>query len=238
MKRRKILKPSTHIATGFIAGFILAPFWGIVQSIFFFLTSVLVDVDRVIVKKRPPVLYVFHTVEFLAAVKLLDVFIKHDFISAVLTGIFWGAIFHMTLDTIDAIRAGALFNRAYSVIEYLIRTGKYKKFIFSLLIVWIVLTFGFAVTPNLNLDFSLKVIGHVLWFAILTFLLYRVSKALVIAAPVAFLFALLAEGCQKIFIPSRGGSLRDVGIDCIGILITAGVYYVFKIRKNKKKVIS
>lgn len=108
-----------------------------------------------------------------------------------------------------------------------------KKFIF--LIICIGVLFGSAVIPNPNLSFKIKVIGHILGYAILTFSLIvvlksKIRKVLVVAVPIALSCALLTESLQ-IFVPTRGASLRDMGIDSIGILIAVGVYCISKIKK-------
>lgn len=112
-----------------------------------------------------------------------------------------------------------------------------KKFIF--LVICIGVLFGSAVIPNPNLDFKIKVIGHILGYAILTFSLIvvfksKISKVLIVAVPIALFFALSTEGLQ-LLIPTRGGSLRDIGIDSIGILIAVGVWFLIKIRKNRRR---
>lgn len=127
---------------------------------------------------------------------------------------------------------------------------KIKKFAPLFLIIWIGLILGLSSIPNmtsrvpLTRAFGFKMVAHISAYAVLTFLLItgvgflfrlKANKALMWAVFFAFLCALLNEYYQKVFIPTRGGRLRDVGIDGIGILITAGIWAIFKIKKRKKE---
>ncbi len=108
-------------------------------------------------------------------------------------------------------------------------------------LIWAGFIFWLSSLPNLESgleqDFVLRKIAHILEYAVLTFLLFRAfsvqggpaPKILVLAVIFALFYALTDEYHQT-FIFGREGTLRDVVIDSIGILITTGVWYI----KNRK----
>lgn len=125
---------------------------------------------------------------------------------------------------------------------------KIEKFVPLFLVIWIGVIFSFSSIPNITSRVPLtralgfKMAAHISVYAVLTLLFImgaraffqiKASKALIWAVSIAFLCALLNEYYQKVFIPTRGGCLRDVGIDSIGILIAVGAWFVIKIRKKK-----
>lgn len=111
------------------------------------------------------------------------------------------------------------------------------------MIVWMGVIFVFSSIPDLKSglkeDFILRKIAHILEYAILTFLFIRalrrenlsIKKAIIFALIFAVFYALTDEYHQT-FILGRQGTLRDVGIDSIGILIIVLICYI----KNRKKV--
>lgn len=101
-------------------------------------------------------------------------------------------------------------------------------------LVWAGIIFTLSSIPHLESgleqDFLLRKIAHILEYAILTFLLLRVfgfqnNKSIILVAIIAFLYAISDEYHQT-FIFGRKGRLEDVGIDSIGILLTAGLWYI------------
>jgi VanZ family protein len=93
---------------------------------------------------------------------------------------------------------------------------------------------------NLEQDFLLRKIAHVVEFGILTLLLYRAikneghktNKAIIYSFIIALFYAFTDE-FHQLFVRGRHGSLKDVGIDSIGILIfSLACYY-----RNRKKVV-
>lgn len=107
-------------------------------------------------------------------------------------------------------------------------------------IVWAGIIFYFSSIPDLKSgmeqDFILRKIAHILEYAILTFLLFRALarekinfvKTLILAVIIAFLYSLSDEYHQT-FVQGRQGSFKDVGIDSVGILLMAWLWYI----KNK-----
>ena len=120
-----------------------------------------------------------------------------------------------------------------------------KKFLIFWLpaIVWMGVIFTFSSIPDLKTDlkedFILRKIAHILEYAILTFLLIRglrqeklnIRKIIIFSLIFAVFYALTDEYHQT-FILGRQGTLRDVGIDSIGILLVSLVWY-YKIRNKK-----
>jgi VanZ family protein len=96
---------------------------------------------------------------------------------------------------------------------------------------WMGVIFALSAVPSLASpfeplhDFILRKFAHVTEYIILTALLFwalqvhisRNSNALIIAAVTAILYAFSDEWHQT-FVPGREGSLRDVGIDALGII--------------------
>ena len=109
--------------------------------------------------------------------------------------------------------------------------------------VWAVLIFILSSIPNLKTglkeDYILRKIAHMVEFGILTFLLLRAirldksaqgrsasgGKAIIFAVIIALFYALTDEYHQS-FVFGRQCSFKDVGIDSIGILISAGLCYI------------
>ncbi len=71
-------------------------------------------------------------------------------------------------------------------------------------------------------------LGHFLSYALLSFFLAGIfsRRHLFFAPMIAVVFGILMEIVQ-IFIPSRGASVMDIGVDILGILLGLGVYLVF-----------
>jgi VanZ family protein len=109
-------------------------------------------------------------------------------------------------------------------------------------IVWMGVIFTLSAIPNLktNLeqDFLLRKIAHMVEFAILTGLLYRAISAYggPSAGWFAFVFALFyacSDEIHQFFVRGRHCSLKDIGIDAIGILIfSIACYYKNRRIKN------
>lgn len=133
-----------HLIIGGVAAIFLYFHWGLWRALLFWGAAVLIDADhywdylwrnkfadwsgwrmfryyRLIKKHRNARnFYAFsllHTSEALLAVFLLARFWHYDFFMT----IFWGMVFHLLFDTIDLIRRGYPFIRAYSIVEYFIR---------------------------------------------------------------------------------------------------------------------
>ncbi|MCD8151365.1 MAG: VanZ family protein [Clostridiales bacterium] len=77
-------------------------------------------------------------------------------------------------------------------------------------------------------------IAHVVEYFLLTltvllpFSVYGLRKYFPLpAVAVCVLYAALDE-CHQIFVAGRGSSVRDVGIDCIGIAIGLALYYAVR----------
>ncbi|MFH1129121.1 MAG: VanZ family protein [Patescibacteria group bacterium] len=125
--------------------------------------------------------------------------------------------------------------------------NKFLKFWLPV-VVWAGLIFVLSSIPslktNLEQDFLLRKIAHIVEFGILTFLLYRAISAQGLPAGKAggspcraiiysFIFALFyafSDELHQYYVPGRHCSLKDVGIDSVGILIfSLACYY-----KNRK----
>jgi len=101
-------------------------------------------------------------------------------------------------------------------------------------LIWMGVIFYLSSVPNLKsnfapeLDLVLRKIAHVLEYTILTALFWRatreefihlsIKKILIYSFCFSFLYA-LSDEFHQLFITGRQGSLRDVAIDSIGILI-------------------
>lgn len=119
---------------------------------------------------------------------------------------------------------------------------KFLKFWFPVLI-WAGIIFCLSSIPDLKSgveqDFILRKITHILEYAILTFLLFRALvkekisfiKTLILAVIITFLYSVSDEYHQT-FVLGRQGSLKDIGIDSIGILLMAWLWY-YKNRKGR-----
>jgi len=108
-------------------------------------------------------------------------------------------------------------------------------------VIWAGVIFILSSIPNLktNLeqDFLLRKIAHMVEFGILTFLSYRalkqekinINRALIFSFVFALFYAFTDE-FHQLFVRGRHGSLKDVGIDSIGILIFSLACYI----KNRR----
>jgi len=116
---------------------------------------------------------------------------------------------------------------------------KFLKFWLPVLI-WAGIIFFFSSIPDLKSgleqDFLLRKIAHILEFAILSFLLIRALnkeklsiKRIAIYSFIFAIFYALTDEYHQSFVWGRQGSLRDVGIDGIGIFLMAILWYY----KNK-----
>ena len=100
-------------------------------------------------------------------------------------------------------------------------------------IIWAGVIFGFS-NQAINsqtaefswLDFIVKKTAHLSEYAILFWLTWRANKSLKYSLIMGVLFALSDEWHQT-FIPGREGTLRDVGFDTIGMLLSLN-----QIKKN------
>ena len=135
--------PKDHVILGTAASVGLSPWLGI-NSLFFWLASIFIDVDHYIdflwnngfrdfsisgmldyherlgrLWDRPEFLNVeiFHTVEFLGPLYIFSRYTDSKIVEAVLMGF----LFHVVLDMIYMYRNNAFFKRAYSITEYFIR---------------------------------------------------------------------------------------------------------------------
>ncbi len=101
-------------------------------------------------------------------------------------------------------------------------------------VLWMGVIFALSATPSLAspfepvYDFILRKLAHVTIYAVLTTLLFRAFRLHMARATYAWLLAMLVAGLyacsdewHQTFVPGREGSLRDVGIDTLGI---AGAY--------------
>ena len=119
---------------------------------------------------------------------------------------------------------------------------KFLKFWLPVLI-WAGFIFWFSSIPDLKSgieqDLILRKIAHILEYAILCFLLIRALvkekisfvKTLILAVIIAFLYSISDEYHQT-FVQGRQGSLKDIGIDSIGIFLMAILWY-YKVKRNK-----
>ena len=126
-----------------------------------------------------------------------------------------------------------------------------KKFLIYWLplIIWAGIIFFLSSIPDLKTDldqdFLLRKIAHITEFAILTFLIARLItfyrrpklswKEISFYSAVFAIFYALTDEVHQNFVFGRYGSLVDVGIDSIGILLMSIVWY-YRGRKIKKSV--
>jgi VanZ family protein len=118
-----------------------------------------------------------------------------------------------------------------------------KKFLkyWGIVVLWMGIIFTFSAIPNLKTeleqDFLLRKIAHMVEFGILTFLLYRAiknngyknNKAIIYSLIIALFYA-FSDELHQLFVRGRHCSLKDVAIDSIGIFIfSIACYY-----KNKR----
>jgi VanZ family protein len=122
--------------------------------------------------------------------------------------------------------------------------NKFLKFWLPVL-VWAGIIFWLSSIPDLESgleqDFILRKIAHILEYAILTFLLLRAFtkkrlsiKKIAIYSIIFCIFYSLTDEYHQTFVFGRQGTLKDVGIDSIGILIMSLMWYI----KNKGRNLS
>ena len=143
------MKVEYHVVAGGVASAALIPVLG-VNSAAFFAASVLIDFDHYLdyiyrnnftdfsvkrmfafneflYEKTNETLFlglsVMHTVEFLLLVYTVAALTGLAAIEAIL----WGLLFHMVLDLVYLYRQGALFRRALSIVEYVIRWNRLER---------------------------------------------------------------------------------------------------------------
>lgn len=110
------------------------------------------------------------------------------------------------------------------------------------MIAWMGVIFFLSHQPDLKsgfpttIDFILRKIAHITEYAILCFLLIRAIKNKKWAFLIAFLYA-VSDEFHQLFIFGRHGTMRDVGIDSIGIILAFLLYQQFfqKLRGILKK---
>ncbi|HXV82852.1 MAG TPA: VanZ family protein, partial [Candidatus Binatia bacterium] len=109
-------------------------------------------------------------------------------------------------------------------------------------VVWMAAIFTLSSIPSLAspfdpwYDLMLRKLAHVFEYAVLTALLFWALRGhrapgagtLAIAALLASLYAFSDEWHQT-FVPGREGSLRDVGIDTVGIVLAS-----FWLKSNRR----
>jgi len=119
---------------------------------------------------------------------------------------------------------------------------KFLKFWLPI-IIWAGVIFTFSSIPDLKSglkeDFILRKIAHVLEYTILTFFFLRAfSKEklnlgrIMIFSIIFSVFYALTDEYHQTFVQGRQGKFRDVGIDSVGILLTALIWY-YKNRKGR-----
>jgi len=119
---------------------------------------------------------------------------------------------------------------------------KFLKFWFPV-VVWMGVIFVFSAIPNLRTDlkqdFLLRKIAHMVEFGILAFLLYRaiivnepkIKKAIIYALIIALFYA-FSDEFHQLFVRGRQCSIKDVGIDAMGIFIFSIACYYKNRRRN------
>lgn len=92
-------------------------------------------------------------------------------------------------------------------------------------LVWMGVIFGFSSMPINHqaefswLDFIFKKTAHVSEYGILFWLTYRANKSFKSSLIICLLFALSDEWHQTLT-PGREGTIRDVGFDSLGMLLS------------------
>jgi len=139
-----------HVVLGGGAALALTPVLGAQDSAVFWAASVLIDADhywdylyrsrfrdwsprrmfefhRTLFPqiRRPDflALSLFHTVEWFALIYLVATFLESSAVAAV----FWGMAFHLALDALWLTLHRALFSRAFSMIEYVLRRRRLRQ---------------------------------------------------------------------------------------------------------------
>jgi VanZ family protein len=100
-------------------------------------------------------------------------------------------------------------------------------------VLWMGVIFAFSATPTSSLasaftpadDFTLRKLAHLTVFAVLTVLLVRAFRLHVARATHAWLLAMLvaavyacSDEWHQTFVPGREGTVRDIVIDCLGVV--------------------
>ena len=102
-------------------------------------------------------------------------------------------------------------------------------------VLWMTLIFlisskaDLPVNGTVSEDFLSKKLAHIFEYTILMFLMFRAVGEKSPAK--AFLYSLIfafTDEIHQLFIPTRTGKLRDVGIDSIGLIISA--IFIIKLR--------
>lgn len=95
-------------------------------------------------------------------------------------------------------------------------------------------------SSGLEQDFALRKIAHGLVFGILAILIYialpsslKNTGKIVWASLLTFVYAIFDEVHQS-FVDGRHGSVIDVSIDTIGVVILLGIFYLVRGRKLSK----
>ncbi|MBA7689010.1 hypothetical protein ES703_97502 [subsurface metagenome] len=110
-------------------------------------------------------------------------------------------------------------------------------------LVWAGFIFWLSSIPDLKTDleqdFLLRKIAHILEYAILCFLLIRAlvkeklsNKKIAIYSIIFAIFYALSDEYHQTFIQGRQGSFKDIGINSVGILLMAWLWY-YKSRRIK-----
>lgn len=129
------MRLETHVKTGCLMGLLLAPFWGVINSIFFFLGAVLIDADHALdflwrtgFKRFWDIKYVFKGTNIWAWVyldgperkNLITVFPFHtvEFLIIVLTGCLIAARHNLTFlsSALFGFFCGALFHITLDIV--------------------------------------------------------------------------------------------------------------------------
>ncbi|MEI9966694.1 MAG: VanZ family protein [Candidatus Moraniibacteriota bacterium] len=121
-------------------------------------------------------------------------------------------------------------------------------FFAGLLALWLAVIFAFSAMPgspwpqDTSLAYLLERKGaHVVEYFILTWLIFAFLRAqapqegrlrLLIGAVVCALAYAATDELHQFFVPYRGASLRDVGIDLFGILLAAGTLALARFRRH------
>lgn len=139
-----------HVVLGGGVALAFTPVLGAQDSAVFWVASVLIDADHyadylyrnrfrdwsprlmfafhrtLFTRIRRPdflALSLFHTVEWFALVYLAAAFLG----SSALAAVFWGMAFHLFLDAVWLALHRALFSRAFSMLEYVIRRRRLRR---------------------------------------------------------------------------------------------------------------
>jgi len=113
-------------------------------------------------------------------------------------------------------------------------------------IIWAGVIFTLSAIPNLKSglkeDYILRKIAHTLEFALFMFLLFRAMKSEGIYAGRAILYSFVialfyafSDEFHQLYVVGRQGSIKDVGIDAIGISIAAGLCYIKNSKRSQNK---